>query len=102
MLTLPLSHPHHHLAPQQVVQGPLTEFISRFRATVKFAMATERWNMLPIVHHASSTQTSAWKLEANLHFHINRQLPYPRVSSSFPVVLIKAVFTNFTNEPFIN
>merc|ERR1719322_42819 len=85
-----------------VVQGSLSKFIDRFRATVKIAMTTEKWNLMPVIHYASSTLTSAWKLDPeNLRFPLNRQLPYPKEMSGRQSKLFKHILKQEYSQDFV-
>jgi len=62
-----------------VVQGTLSKFIDRFRTLTMIAHMTEKWRILPVVHHASSLQTSTWRLDPELKIvNLNKQLPYSK------------------------
>ena len=63
-----------------MVQGVLSKFIDRFRALTVIAHMAEKWRIVPVVHHASSLQTSTWRLDPELKIvNLNKQLPYSKV-----------------------
>ena len=62
----------------------LSKFIDRFRGLTMIAHMGEKWRILPVVHHASSLQTSTWRLDPELKIvNLNKQLPYSKVSVTY-------------------